>query len=84
MRYRVEYLWETTEELSVCAANEFDGELPLVELQARVEGVRAKRDFGAGGFQIRDLREGGLIVALETFDDPLGGFWPYSGDYVIH
>lgn len=84
MRYRIEYLIETTDEYSVCQSGEIDGDLDRVELQARLNGEKMKQSHCAGGFQIRDLLDGGRIVALETFDDPLAGFWPDAGDHVIH
>jgi hypothetical protein len=37
--------------------------------------------FGAEGFQIRDLRDNGRIVALEPFDLLA---WSRSGDHVVH
>jgi len=84
MRYRVEYLWETAATQAVCHAAEVDGNLDSAELQARLGGPTAQKMFGAGGFQIRDLEDGGAIVALETFDDPLSRFWPDAGDHVVH
>lgn len=84
MRYRIEYLVETTDEYSVCQSGEIDGDLDRVELQARINAEKMKRAFQAGGFQIRDLLDGGRIVALESFDDPLAGYWPDADDQVIH
>ncbi|MBC7769853.1 MAG: hypothetical protein H7124_13810 [Phycisphaerales bacterium] len=84
MRYRIEYLVETTDELSVCQTGEIEGELDRVELQARLDSEKMKHAFQAGGFQIRDLMDGGRIVTLETFDDPLAAYWPDAGDQVIH
>lgn len=84
MRYRIEYLVETTDEHSVCQVGDADGDLMRAELLARIQGERMRQAFQAGGFQIRDLNDGGRIVALETFDDPLGVFWPEPGDHVIH
>jgi len=74
MRYRIEYLIETTEEETVCAVVETAADLDSVEWQARVGGVDARRRHGAGGFQIRDLEDHGRIVALETFSDPIATF----------
>lgn len=84
MRYRIEYLVETTDEHSVCQAGDIDADLMRVELLARIQGERVRQVHQAGGFQIRDLNDGGRIVALETFDDPLAAFWPDSGNHVIH
>ena len=84
MRYRIEYLMQTVDGDTVCQTAEADGNLELAELQARLNGENMKRAFHAGGFQIRDLEDGGRIVALESFDDPLGRFWPQAGDHVVH
>jgi hypothetical protein len=84
MRYVIEYLTETTEEHSVCLAMPTDGELARVEAEARVAGPGAAMQFGADGFQIRDLNEGGRIVVLSTFEEPLWRFWPETGQKVVH
>ncbi|HYD85861.1 MAG TPA: hypothetical protein VEA80_00135 [Vitreimonas sp.] len=84
MRYRIEYLIETTDEYSVCQSGEIEGDLDRVELQARLNSEKMKLAHQAGGFQIRDLMDGGRIVALESFDDPLAGYWPDAHDQVIH
>ena len=84
MRYRIEYLMQTADGDAVCQTAEAEGNLELAELQARLNGESMKRAFHAGGFQIRDLEDGGRIVALESFDDPLARFWPHAGDHVIH
>jgi hypothetical protein len=83
VRYRIEYLAPTAGG-DVCQTAEAEGNLELVELQARLNSENAKRAFQAGAFQIRDLQDGGRIVALETFDEPLARFWPEAGDHVIH
>lgn len=82
MRYRVEFLVETTDEESVCQSIEAEGHLDGVELLAFARSREMKTKHGAAGFQIRDLNDGELIVALETFDDPLTRFTP--GDHVVH
>lgn len=82
MRYRVEFLVETTEEESVCHSLDAEGHLDGVELLAFARSGEVKIKYGAAGFQIRDLNDNDRIVALETFDDPLGRFFP--GDHVIH
>lgn len=84
MRYRVEYLTETTEETSVCHVTDAEGNLDSVEFWARVRGADAAVQHGASGFQIRDVGNSNQIVALQTFDDPLERFWPVAGDKVIH
>lgn len=80
--FRVEYLIETTEEDTVCSSLVADCDLVSAEWLARARGAAARREFNADGFQIRDLTDDGRIVALETFDAPLGRF--YTGDDVIH
>lgn len=82
MRYRVEFLIETTEEDSVCHTLDAEGHLDGVELLAFARSVEMKTKHGAEGFQIRDLSNNDCIVALETFDNPLTRFAP--GDHVIH
>ena len=84
MRYRVEFLNETMEETSVCHAAETNDELEVVQMRAFLAASRMRRDFGAEGFQIRDLKSKGEIVVLETFDQPLGRFWPDARNRVIH
>ena len=69
-RFRIEYLTETTEEESVChivtpkaATLREAGDVAFLGF------AHARRAFGAGGFQIRDMSsEEALIVALETVD----------------
>ncbi|MCC6787691.1 MAG: hypothetical protein IT547_07615 [Hyphomonadaceae bacterium] len=71
MRYRIEFLRETTEENAVCQVRDpLDVELATARLQAIVWGASAREDLGATGFQIRDLRHQGCIVTLEDFSDP--------------
>ena len=84
VRYRVEFLSETTEEKSVCHIAETNDELEVAEMRAFLAASRMRHDFGAEGFQIRDLRREGRIVVLESFDEPLGRFWPDASDRVIH
>jgi hypothetical protein len=84
VRYRIEYLMQTAEGDTVCQTAEAEGNLELAELQARLNGENMRRAFDAGGFQIRDLEDGGRIVALESFEDPLARFWPHASDHVIH
>lgn len=84
MRYRIEFLRESTEEHSVCHTAETEGALEVVEMYALIRADAMKRQFGAEGFQVRDLSDDGRIVALETFDEPLGRFWPAPAHRVIH
>jgi hypothetical protein len=84
MRYRVEYLTETTEEGSVCHVTDAEGDLDSVEFMARLRGADAAALFGASGFQIRDVDNRDRIVALQTFDNPLERFWPLGGEKVVH
>lgn len=82
MRYRVEYLTETTEEETVCVSIDANCDLATAEWFARARGADARKRYKAGGFQIRDLDDAGRIVALETFNDPLSRL--RTGDEVIH
>lgn len=84
MRYRVEFLRQTTGEVCVCDAAESNDELELAQMRALLASARMRRDFGAEAFQIRDLKSQGRIVLLATFDEPLGRFWPHACDRVIH
>lgn len=84
MRYRVEYLRETTEEHSVCHCTVHSGNLDAVEATARIRGASLMLRFGADGFQIRDLGDNDRIVVLESFANPLWRFWPNPGDKVVH
>jgi hypothetical protein len=82
VRYRVEYLTETTEEETVCVAIDAECDLVTAEWFARARGADARKRHNAEGFQIRDLDDAGRIVALEIFDEPLSRL--RSGDEVIH
>jgi hypothetical protein len=71
MRYRIEFLKETTEENSVCQARApLDVELATARLQAHVWSADVRENYGATGFQIRDLRNDGCVVTVEDFDGP--------------
>lgn len=71
MRYRIEFLREAAEEESVCYVRALRAPDPgLAQLQAQAWSGSAQRNFGAGGFQIRDLDNAGRIVALEAFAGP--------------
>ncbi len=71
MRYRIEFLREATEEQSVCHVQSLRAtDLNLVQFQAHAWSAEVQRNFGAGGFQIRDLDDNGRIVALEAFEGP--------------
>ncbi len=82
MRYRVEYLTETTDVGTVCIAIEAACDRVAAEWLARARGADARRRYNAEGFQIRDLSDAGRIVTLEWFDAPLGRL--RTGDEVIH
>ncbi len=84
MRYRIEYLRESTEEESVCLRKDVRGDLDMASWQARMGGADARLRHCADGFQIRDLTDAGRIVALETFDNPLSYFAPHARDQVVH
>lgn len=71
MRYRIEFLRETTDENAVCQVRDpLDVELATARLQAIIWSASVREDLGATGFQIRDLRHQGCIVTLEDFIDP--------------
>jgi hypothetical protein len=71
VRYRIEFLRETTEEGAVCQVRTpLDTELATARLQAHVWSRDVREQHGATGFQIRDLRNQGCIVTLEDFDGP--------------
>lgn len=71
MRYRIEFLRETTEEGSICLVRPpLDVELATARLQAHVWSATVREKYGATGFQIRDLRNQGCIVTLEDFNGP--------------
>jgi hypothetical protein len=72
MRFRIEYLTETTEQNSVCHARAVKARnLTMVAFQAHAWSSKPREKFGAGGFQIRDLTDAGRIVAIETFEGPV-------------
>ncbi|MGE0597774.1 MAG: hypothetical protein AB7P07_15565 [Hyphomonadaceae bacterium] len=74
MRYRIEYLSESTEEDSVCHSTLARAEHVEGAAAQAWAGERRARRFGAAGFQIRDLFHQGRIVALETFGAPISGW----------
>jgi hypothetical protein len=82
VRYRVEYLTETTEEETVCVSIDANCDLATAEWFARARGADARKRHRAEGFQIRDLDDAGRIVALETFNDPLSRL--RTGDEIVH
>lgn len=72
MRYRIEYLTETTEQNSVCHTRSISSEnLTIAQFQAHAWSATPRTLYGAGGFQIRDLSDSGRIVAIETFNGPV-------------
>jgi hypothetical protein len=69
MRYRIEFLTETARESSVCYSRTLrTSDLKLAQLQALAWSGKAAMEYGAGGFQIRDLAAKGRIVVLEALD----------------
>ena len=71
MRYRIEFLREATLESSVCHKRSVRAaDLERACLQAQVWSGEARRTYGAGGFQIREVGAKGEIVAIEAFDGP--------------
>jgi hypothetical protein len=71
MRYRIEFLREATLESSVCHKRSVHAvDLERVCLQAQVWSHDVRRQFGAGGFQVREHNARGEIVAIEAFDGP--------------
>jgi hypothetical protein len=84
VRYRIEFLSETAEEVSVCHAADTNDELEIAEMRAFLAASRMRRNFGAEGFQIRDLTSEGRIVMLEMFDEPLGRYSPDSVMRPLH
>jgi hypothetical protein len=72
MRYRIEYLTETTEQNSVCHSRSLaSSNLTIAQFQAHAWSAKPRTKYGAGGFQIRDLADSGRVVAIETFDGPV-------------
>ena len=72
MRYRIEYLEETTDEFSVChSILAAKGDLECARLQGWRGLAGATRRFEANGFQVREATGLRLILAIETFDLPL-------------
>jgi hypothetical protein len=69
MRYKIEYLSETTKEESVVRLRFAPGHTLAEARKIGWEGfMRARQLFGAHGFQIRDGADGGRIVDIQTFD----------------
>lgn len=58
---------ETTEEHSVCATLSLDLTLSSAVRTGFERAAPTQVQFGAGGFQIRDMSKGGRIVAIEEF-----------------
>lgn len=72
MRFRIEYLTETTEQNSVCHARSVKARnLTVVAFQAHAWSSKPRDHHHAEGFQIRDLTDNGRIVAIETFEGPV-------------
>ena len=71
MRFRIEYLTESTDQHSVCSARDLSAEtLTEAEEAAWAKALFAWGEWRANGFQIRDLDRKGEIVVLETFSLP--------------
>jgi hypothetical protein len=71
MRYKIEYLTETTEEDSVCWRDPvLASTLELAGDSAWAKGAWAYTEVAARGFQIRDMDRDGDIVAIEDFPPP--------------
>ena len=69
MRYTIQYLRESTEEESVCHSVQIDARCLTDAAERAFAGAfEASTRFGAAGFQIRDARQGGGIVALEALE----------------
>lgn len=58
-------------------------ELEVAEMRAFLGASRMRSEFGADGFQIRELTSGSIVI-LNSFDEPLGRFWPNASDRVVH
>lgn len=67
MRYQIEFMIETTEEHSVCSALKSDAGLAATVRLGFARAGATQVEFGAGGFQVRDLNKCGRIVAIEEF-----------------
>lgn len=71
MRYRIEFLRDATLDSPVCHKRSVSAaDLERACLQAQVWSGDARKTYGAGGFQVRDLAAQGEIVAIEAFDGP--------------
>ncbi len=69
MRFTIQYLRESTEEDSVCHTVMSKAQtLEDAGDEAFAAAFSANTIFGACGFQIRDARRGGEVVALEAID----------------
>jgi hypothetical protein len=67
MRWKIEFLDDSTNEFSECMTTICDGSLEHAKILARAETARARAKCRADGYQIRDMEESGRIVFLEHF-----------------
>jgi hypothetical protein len=68
MRYKIEFLEDSTNQYSECMTTVCDGTLEHAKALARAETARAKAECKADGYQVRDMQEAGRIVFLEHFN----------------
>lgn len=66
VRYRIEYLRDRSDVFSVCHSTQH-AELTEAERQAWLRASSVSGLYGANGFQIRDMDEGGEIVSVGSF-----------------
>ena len=72
MRFRIEYLKESTEEHSVCHVQDLTAEtVTQAEETAWNSALLAWSVWRATGFQIRDMEREGEIVMVEPFNLPI-------------
>ena len=71
MRYQIEFMIEPTDEHSVCSALCSEAGLAATLRVGFSRAAATQVMFGASGFQVRDLDQGGRIVAIEEFA-PMG------------
>jgi hypothetical protein len=71
MSYRVEYLTETTDEDSVCAAFQSSSKTLADAQQDAFDQSAAAKAKGATGFQIRHLNAVDKVVSITNFDNAL-------------
>jgi hypothetical protein len=67
MRYKIEFLEDSTNEYSECMTMPCDGTLEIASALARSQSAHAKSKYHADGYQIRDMDDA-RIVFLEHFN----------------